>query len=49
MAAYTAASKMDALMYQILGAFGTAVSTFVAQNYGAGEYGRIRRGADRRK
>lgn len=44
MAAYTAASKMDTLMYQILGAFGTAVSTYVAQNYGKGELGRIREG-----
>lgn len=44
MAAYTAASKMDTLVYQILGAFGTAVSTFVAQNYGKGEMGRIREG-----
>lgn len=44
MAAYTAASKMDTLVYQILGAFGTAVSTFVAQNYGKGELGRIREG-----
>lgn len=44
MASYTAASKMDTLVYQILGAFGTAVSTFVAQNYGKGELGRIREG-----
>lgn len=44
MAAYTAASKMDTLVYQILGAFGTAVSTYVAQNYGKGELGRIREG-----
>lgn len=44
MAAYTAASKMDTLVYQILGAFGTAVSTFVAQNHGKGEVGRIRAG-----
>lgn len=44
MAAYTAASKMDTLVYQILGAFGTAVSTFVAQNFGKGELGRIREG-----
>lgn len=44
MAAYTAASKMDTLVYQILGAFGTTVSTFVAQNYGKGEIDRIREG-----
>lgn len=44
MAAYTADSKMDTLMYQILGAFGTAISTFAAQNYGRGELERIRKG-----
>lgn len=44
MAAYTAASKMDTLVYQILGAFGTAVSTFAAQNYGKGELQRVRTG-----
>lgn len=44
MAAYTAASKMDTLVYQILGAFGTAISTFAAQNYGKGELERIRVG-----
>ncbi len=43
-AAYTAASKMDTLVYQILGAFGTAISTFAAQNYGKGELERIRIG-----
>lgn len=44
MAAYTAASKMDTLVYQILGAFGTAISTFVAQNYGKGELERVQEG-----
>ena len=44
MAAYTAASKMDTLVYQILGAFGTAISTFAAQNYGKGELNRVREG-----
>lgn len=44
MAAYTAASKMDTLVYQILGAFGTAISTFAAQNYGKGELQRVRDG-----
>ena len=32
-AAYTAAYKMDTMMMQILSGFGTAVSTFTAQNY----------------
>lgn len=44
MAAYTAASKMDTLVYQILGAFGTAISTFDAQNYGKHELQRVRMG-----
>lgn len=43
-AAYTAGSKMDTLVYQILGAFGTAISTFAAQNYGKGAIGRVREG-----
>ena len=33
-AAYTAAYKMDSMMMQILSGFGTAISTFTAQNYG---------------
>lgn len=43
-AAYTAASKMDTLVYQVLGAFGTAISTFAAQNYGKGQMQRVREG-----
>ena len=35
---------MDTLVYQILGAFGTAVSTFAAQNYGKGALQRVRTG-----
>ena len=46
-AAYTAASKMDTLVYQVMAAFGTAVSTFAAQNYGSGSIGRIREGVRR--
>ena len=42
-AAYTA-GKMDTLVYQVLGAFGTAISTFAAQNYGKGDLGRVREG-----
>lgn len=44
-AAYSAAYKMDSLMMQILAAFGTAISTFTAQNYGNGSYQRIVKGA----
>ena len=43
-AAYTAASKMDTLVYQVMAA---AVSTFAAQNYGSGSIGRIREGVRR--
>lgn len=43
-AAYTAASKTDTLIYQMMGAFGTAISTFAAQNLGKREFGRIREG-----
>ncbi|MCD8027661.1 MAG: hypothetical protein LUF02_03150 [Erysipelotrichaceae bacterium] len=45
-AAYTAAYKMDSLMMQVLSAFGTAVSTFTAQNYGNKSYDRIKLGAN---
>lgn len=44
MAAYTAGSKMDSIVYQVLSAFGTAVSTFAAQNYGKGDLDRVRQG-----
>lgn len=43
-AAYTAGSKMDTLVYQVMGAFGTAISTFAAQNYGKGSIERVREG-----
>lgn len=45
MAAYTAASKVDSLVMRILNAFGTAVSTFAAQNKGNSSFGRVREGA----
>lgn len=44
-AAYTIAYKMDSMMLQILSGFGTAISTFTAQNYGHRAYARIREGA----
>jgi len=44
-AAYTAAYKMDSLMMQILAAFGSAISTFTAQNYGKNQFERIHKGA----
>lgn len=44
MAAFAAASKIDSFAYMPLQDFGNAFSTFVAQNYGAGEEKRIRKG-----
>lgn len=44
-AAYTAAYKMDSLMMQTLAGFGTAISTFSAQNLGSKSYQRIKIGA----
>ena len=44
MAAFAAAVKIDAFAYMPVQDFGNAFSTFIAQNYGAGETGRIRRG-----
>lgn len=41
MAAWTAFGKIDSLFWMISGAFGTSVTTFVGQNYGAGKYDRI--------
>ena len=44
MAAFAAAVKIDTLAYLPVQDFGNAYSTFVAQNYGAGNRDRIRRG-----
>lgn len=44
MAAFSAAVKIDSFAYMPVQEFGTAFSTFVAQNYGAGQYQRIRQG-----
>lgn len=43
-AAWTAYSKIDALFWMMVSSFGIAVTTFVGQNFGAGLYGRVRRG-----
>ena len=42
--AYSAANKVDALFMQPLNAIGTAMVTFVGQNYGAKKYSRIKQG-----
>lgn len=44
MAAFAAAVKIDSFAYMPVQDFGNAFSTFVAQNYGAGQPGRIRQG-----
>ncbi len=43
-AAYVAAQKLDALATLPSGSLGIAVTTYVAQNYGAQKYNRIRQG-----
>ena len=42
-AAWVTLSKVDAMNWMIVNAFGIAVMTFVGQNYGAGRYDRVRR------
>ena len=44
--AYTAASKIDSIFTQSLVAMGSAVATYVGQNYGAGEIERINKGVN---
>ena len=43
MAAYTAYSKIDAVFWMIMNAFGVSVSTFAGQNFGAGKLNRVRK------
>ncbi len=43
--AWSIAGKMDFLIWNISSAFSFAISTFVAQNYGAKQYGRARQGS----
>ena len=42
-AAWTAFGKVDSFFWMILGAFGISITTFVGQNYGAGQYERVRK------
>lgn len=44
MAAFAVAVKIDSFAYMPLQDFGNAFSVFTAQNYGAGQHGRIRKG-----
>lgn len=43
LAAWTAFGKTDAIVWMVMGAFGTAITTFVGQNFGAQKYDRMRR------
>ena len=42
-AAWTAMGRMDGIIWLVMGAFGTAITTFVGQNFGAQKYERLRR------
>ncbi len=44
-AAWTAFGKIDGIFWMTMNAFGISITTFVGQNYGAGRYDRVRRGA----
>ena len=45
LAGWTAYGKLDGMFWMIMGAFGIAVTTFAGQNWGAGNYERVRRAA----
>ena len=45
--AFTAFGKVDQLYWQTVGALGIAITTFVGQNHGAGEIGRVKKGINR--
>ncbi len=42
-AAWTTMGRMDGIIWLVMGAFGTAITTFVGQNFGAQRYDRMRR------
>lgn len=44
-AAWATQGKIDAIFWMISGAFGVSITTFVGQNYGAGKFDRIEKGA----
>ena len=43
MAAWTAFGKIDGLFWMMISAFGVSITTFAGQNFGAGQYERMRR------
>ena len=42
-AAWSVSGKIDGLFWMMIGAFGVSISTFVAQNYGAGKIDRVKK------
>lgn len=46
-AAFTAEAKVDVIYWMINGSFGTATATFVGQNFGAGNFKRMKSGINR--
>ncbi len=44
-AAWTAFGKIDGIFFMVMSSFGISITTFVGQNYGAGKYDRVRKGA----
>lgn len=45
-ASWTVYGKIDAIFWMVMDAFGVAVTTFIAQNYGAGNLGRVKKGVN---
>lgn len=43
-AAWTAYTKIDGLFWMVMGSFGISITTFVAQNFGAGKNDRVKAG-----
>jgi putative MATE family efflux protein len=44
-AAWTAYGKIDGIFWMAMNSFGISITTFVGQNFGAGKYDRVRKGA----
>jgi putative MATE family efflux protein len=44
-AAWTAFGKIDGIFWMTMNSFGISITTFAGQNYGAGKYDRVRKGA----
>ena len=43
-AAYTAYGKIDSVFWMTMSSFGLSITTFVGQNFGAKQYGRVKKG-----